>query len=139
MNAIGWRRLHAPLGMLCAVLLSIGSFAASAEDSRLLTKAEVEGIVVGKNLRYVRATDGTTVTFDVRDGGKVYYAPQRTQRNLSIQGAWTISDDGALCFKWHSDQYVTMQDGCYRFRRTGEKTQVVGGRHPDNLLGDLVE
>jgi hypothetical protein len=135
------RHLTTPqrVGAVLLVIASIAVPCASAQESRLLTKSEVEGIAVGKKLSYVRATDGATVVFDVREGGKVYYSPARTQRNLSIGGTYTIGDDGSLCFKWEADKYVTMKDGCFLFKREGTKTHVVGGRNPDSLVGELVE
>jgi hypothetical protein len=121
------------------LILVAAAGAASAEGVNLLTKSEVEGIAVGKKLQYVRASDGTTVTFDVREGGKVWYSPPKTQRNITIGGAYTIGDDGKLCFKWEQDKYVSLQDGCYLFRREGDKIRVVGGRNPDSVIGDLVQ
>ena len=127
---------------LRACILAIGLAAgshASGQDAKPLTKAEVEGLVVGKKLQYTRVTDGSNVVFDIRDNGKVYYAPQRTSRNLSIQGAYTIGDEGTLCFKWEADKYVSLQDGCYLFKRDGAKTHIYARRSPDTVMGDVIE
>lgn len=117
---------------------TMGASAALAQDVKPLTKAEVEEIAVGKKLEYVRTADGANVVFDIRSDGKAYYSPPRTQRNLSIQGAYTISDEGTLCFKWQADKYVTMQDGCYVFKRDDQKIHVYRARSPDSPIGDLV-
>ena len=121
-----------------AVGLAAGSHAA-AQDAKALTKAEVEALVVGKKLQYTRVTDGSNVVFDIRDNGKVYYAPTRTSRNLSIQGAYTIGDEGALCFKWEADKYVSLQDGCYLFKRDSTKTRIYARRNPETAIGDVIE
>lgn len=123
------------------VALGLAAFASPAwsEGAPLFTQAEVQSLVVGKTLKYTRGSDGRTIVFDIRSGGKVYYSPPLIQRNISIQGTWTIGDDGGLCFKWESDKYVNLQDGCFKFRHAAEKIQIVGGRNPDNVIGDVVQ
>ena len=138
MRSIAFKGNH---GWPLACALAIGVAAAphaSAQDAKALTKAEVEALVVGKKLQYTRV-DGSNVTFDTRDNGKAYYSPQRTTRNLVIQGAYTISDEGALCFKWEADKYVAMQDGCYLFKRDSAKTHVYARRNPETVIGDVIE
>jgi hypothetical protein len=126
-----------------AIAFTIGCFALSsacAQSLPLLTKAEVEAIAVNKKLTYIRASDGKQVVFDVRDGGKAYFNPPLTSRNITISGSYEIADDGSLCFKWQTtDRYVNVPDGCYLFRHDGDKIIVVGSRNPDKLLGDLVK
>ncbi len=122
------------------LVLSMGfATAAVAEEPIRLTKADVEAIAVGKKLQYVRASDGSTVTFDVKDNGTVFFSPPKTQRNLTISGNYVVGDDGSLCFKWNQDKYYPMQDGCFLFVRDGSKTHLVGKRNPDRVLGDLAE
>jgi hypothetical protein len=126
-----------------AIASAVGTFALSsacAQSLPLLTKAEVEAIAVNKNLTYIRASDGKKVVFDIRDGGKAYYNPPLTSRNITISGSYEIADDGSLCLKWQTtDRYVNVPDGCYLFKHDGDKIIVVGGRNPDKLLGDLVK
>jgi Protein of unknown function (DUF995) len=124
---------------LAKVALCAAASAAIAQDVLPLTKPEVEALAVGKKFQYVRASDGSTVTFDVRDDGRAYYSPTRTSRNLTIQGAYTIGDDGTLCFKWDADKYVSLQDGCFIFKRAGDKTQVYASRNRDRPIGDVVQ
>ena len=94
---------------LCAVPPAVAQDAAT--EAKRLTKAEVESMVVGKKLQYVRASDGANVVWDLDRDGTAHYAPPKTMRNLTISGTYTVGDDGSLCFKWNQDKYVSMQDG----------------------------
>ena len=128
--------------MLRAAVLAVSLVAttsALADEPTRLTKSEVEGIVVGKKVQYVRASDGSTTVWDVKSDGVVYFNPPRTRRNINISGAYTISDDGALCFKWNQDKEYPMQDGCVVFMRDAGKTRIVSQRNPERVFGDLVE
>jgi hypothetical protein len=129
-------RALAPAFALALATLSI----AVAQENTLLTKAEVETLTVGKMMKYVRASDNETMAYDVRDGGLAFHTSTNLRRAVNVKGQWTIGDDGALCFKWeNTDRYVTVRDGCFKFRRAGDKIQVVGSRNPDNVIGDLVQ
>lgn len=111
--------------------------AVADEPSPPLAKADVEPLVTGKLVRYVRKRDGARVGWDFRSGGDVYYTTSATQRNVNIAGTYRVTDDGAVCFKWTADKYLTLPDGCVRFRRAGTTLQVVGWKDPDNVLGDV--
>jgi hypothetical protein len=131
------RIVQSARAMAFVLALAAGSVAV-AQESTLLTKPEVEKLAVGKTLKYVRASDSETMTYDVRVDGNVFHVAN-TRRTVNVRGQWTIGDDGGLCFKWvNTDRYVTLQDVCLKFRHAGEKIQVVGGRNPDNVLGDVV-
>ena len=56
-----------------------------------------------------------------------------------IQGSYTITDEGRLCFQWESDKYVTMQDGCYHFKREDRKIHIYRVRNPDSPIGDVLQ
>jgi hypothetical protein len=75
----------------------VGSFAVScacAQSLPLLTKAAVEAIAVNKNLTYISASDGKKIVFDIRDGGKAYFNPPSTSRNITISGSYEIPTTG---------------------------------------------
>ena len=122
-----------------ALALAAGS-AAVGQTNPLQTKAEVETLTVGKTLKYVRASDKETMAYDVRDGGSAFHTAANLTRPVTVKGQWTINDDGGLCFKWdNTDKYVTLRDGCFKFRHAGDKVQIVGGRNPDFVVGDVVQ
>ena len=124
------------LFVAAALLAALG--VAIAADAPL-GKADVEAMITGKKVSYVRKRDGTPMAYDFRSGGDVYYTTSNTVRNAGFGGTYTVEDDGAVCFKWRQDKYMNMQDGCVRFRRDGDKTQIVGRKNPDFLIGDVVE
>ena len=137
------RRHVEPVAMLRAAVLAVSLVAvtsAFADEPTRLAKSDVETLVVGKKVRFTRASDGATVLWDVRGDGVAYLSPPNTQRNLTISGSYTLGDDGSLCFKWNNtDKYVNTTDGCYLFTRDAGKTRIVGRRNPERVIGDLVE
>lgn len=123
-------------GLLAVAFVSSPLFAA---DGGRLAKADVEALVVGKEVRYQRSAEGGgVVAWDVRGDGSIWYTP-KTQRAVSIGGNYTVEDDGGFCIKWREDKYVRLTDGCYYFVRDGGKTILTGRRNPERVIGELVE
>ena len=126
----------ASAGLAFAALATIASTAA-AQDPGRLPKDAVETLVVGKEVRYTRASDGSVVTWDVRKDGSIWFTP-KTQRAITIGGEYKVEDDGGLCIKWRDDKYVRMTDGCTYFVRDGDRT-VLTGKRSAAVYGTVVE
>ncbi len=124
--------LPAVVFALCAALCGN----AAAQDASRLGKTEVEALTADKELKYERA-DGSTVAWDFRKDGSVYYTPRNAKRAVVIGGTYAVDDDGALCLKWREDKYVTMTDGCYVFTRLDDKTRISSRRNPERIVGTL--
>jgi hypothetical protein len=111
---------------------------ALADDlSAPLGKGEVVSLVVGKKVAYVRKRDGAKQAWDFKDGGTVYFTTSTTNRNTPFSGTYTLGDDGAVCFKWNQDKFLTMQDSCVMFKHAGDKLVVVGERNPNAVFGEV--
>ncbi len=124
-----------------AAVLVVASFVAPvarADDPVPLSRSEATGFVTGKKVTYLRARDNATVSWDFRSDGTVYYLTPNTVRNTSFSGAWTIDEDGAVCFKWNPDKYLQLTDGCVVFRRNGDKT-VITGKRTGAVTGTVVD
>ena len=109
-----------------------------AQESGRLSKEAVEALVVGKEVRFTRASDGNVIEWDVRKDGSIWFTP-KTRRSITIGGEYKVEDDGGLCVKWREDKYVPMIDGCSYFVRDGGKTVLTGKRNPDRVYGTLLE
>ena len=94
-------------------------------------------MTAGKEVKFTRATDGNTITWDSRKDGNVWFTPRNTQRSITVGGTYTIDDDGGLCLKWREDKYVRLQDGCYYIVRDGGKTRITGQRNPELIVGEI--
>lgn len=126
-----------PLVRIAWLVFAVLPCQALADPVRL-ARSEVETMVVGKPVKFVRASDQTEVTWETRSDGQIYYSPPRTQRHITISGTYTIDEDGALCTKWNADKYVTMTDACYLFVRDGDKLRMVGKRNNERVIGEVV-
>lgn len=111
---------------------------ARADDPLPLSRGEATSLVTGKKVTYLRTRDNATVSWDFRSDGTVYYLTPNTVRNTSFSGAYTIDDDGAVCFKWNADKYLQLTDGCVVFRREGDKT-VITGKRTGAVTGTVVD
>ena len=111
---------------------------ARAADPVPLDRSETTSLVTGKKVTYLRTRDNATVSWDFRSDGTVYYLTPNTVRNTSFSGAWTIDEDGAVCFKWNADKYLQLTDGCVVFRHDGDKT-VITGKRTGAVTGTVVD
>jgi hypothetical protein len=125
------------IGFVARATALVFSVPAIAQDAQRLPKADVETLVTGKKIEYLRSTDSATIGWDFRSGGDVFYTTSRTQRNIAISGKYTIEDDGAVCFKWNQDKNFNVPDGCVLFTRDATKTRVVGHRNPERIIGEV--
>ena len=128
-------RIGQGMSMLIASCFATAAFAQATP----LTKAEVETMTGDNKVEYVRASDQATIAWAFKKDGAVFYTTTNTRRNIPIHGTYTISDNGAVCFKWDQDKYLTMTDGCIAFSREGDKIHVTGARDRERILGDVVK
>lgn len=126
-------------GVVAFAIAAALAFAIPAigQDAQRLAKPDVEALVTGKKIEYLRTADGATIGWDFRSGGDVYYTTSRTMRNIAVSGKYTIEDDGAVCFKWNPDSQFTIPDGCVLFTRDASKTRIVGQRNQGRIIGEV--
>jgi hypothetical protein len=126
------------LALVVALAAGSSSLVAYAEDGPL-SKSDVEAIAATKKMVYVRDSDKKEVEFSLRDGRSFYSMSTQGGRNINMTGNYEITDDGKICFKWQPDRYVNIPDGCFAFRREGDKVIVAGGKNPNGRLGEMVK
>lgn len=130
-------QVHRSFAALAFCVASVTSIA-RADEPIPLTRSEATSLVTGKKVSYLRARDSATISWDFRSDGTVYYLTPNTVRNTSFSGAYTIDEDGAVCFKWNADKYAQLTDGCVVFRRDGDKTSITG-KKTGGVMGTVVD
>lgn len=122
------------IGLVASLLVAT----AMAQEPTRIAKSEVEVMVVGKKVWYLRSRDNSKIAWDFKADGTVYYATPNSRRNVLVPGTYTIDDRGRVCFKWGEVKDFVMQDGCVGFQRDGEKLHVIGGGDPPRVLGEVL-
>ena len=56
---------------------------------------------------------------------------------MTLSGTYEVTDEARLCFKWRVNNFFTPPDGCYVFRRAGDKTIVARG--PTGRIGEMTQ
>ena len=123
---------------LASIACLLAAETGAQELSPPLRKSEVEELITGKAIHYLRKRDGATIGWNFRSGDDVFYTNSTTTRNIPLAGSYRVTDGGAVCFKWNRDKYLIVEDGCVRFRREGNTLHVVSFKDPDNIVGDVV-
>jgi hypothetical protein len=97
----------------------------------LLTKAELEAIVVGRKWKFYRHSTGQTLAWDFRKEGVMFGVNQSLGTSGPAQ--WSVNDEAQLCLKF------TGQGGnpCYMVARDGASLKLLDASSPSVVNADL--
>jgi hypothetical protein len=107
--------------------------AAVAANRVLLSKAEMETIVLGKTWRFFRRSTGQTLAWEFRAGGTMF----GVNETLGITGSaqWRVTDAAQMCVKFPGQGQTP--DACYVVAKEGAAFKMFDASSPSVLHADL--